>query len=65
MYRYIYMVLRRVIKWAAEGCCSYIQIELSTRACTVADWVGLRGKKKKKRLIDQAIFIKYSCGNAL
>lgn len=64
MYRYIYMVLHRVIKWAAEGCCSYIQIELSTRACTVADWVeggGMGGAK----IIDQAILIKYSCGNAL
>lgn len=61
MYRYIYKVLRRVIKWAAKGCCSYIQIELSTRACTVAEPEEGEGK----RLINQAIFIKYNCGNAL
>lgn len=48
MYRYIYMVLRMVIKWAAEGCCSYIQIELSSRACTVADWAGSGGRGKEK-----------------
>lgn len=64
MYRYIYMVLRKVIKWAAEDCCLYIQIEFSTRACTVADWVGW-GEGQSKGLINQAIFIKYSCGNAL
>lgn len=55
------LVLHRVIKWAAEGCCSYIQIELSD-SCMYSSWLGWGGGAK---IIDQAIFIKYSCGNAL
>lgn len=51
----------RSLDGAAEGCCSYIQIELSSRACTVADVKSIAGLA----FIDQAIIIKYSCENAL
>lgn len=61
IYRYIYTLLCKVIKWAAEGGCSYIQIELSHRACTVAELKSIAGLA----FIHQAIIIKYSCENAL